>query len=178
MTLAVITATVLATQAATFNWQLQAIPYSGVGFVPQSTLSAYFFAVDENFGDGGFDRLFNPATGTLIGGGSGNGAISGGPNYFSDGSTYSSLSLSYTAPDGFISGWYALVIFDSNTPNYCGIELAWIPAITVGDGAYNATTGGASPTIRIQYQIIPEPATAMLALAGIGLLIAQKRKRA
>jgi len=74
----------------------------------------------------------------------------------------------------FAAGTYygIAVIFDS-TGDYFAVSKA-STAVTAAPGSM---AFGGHANFRV-YEIIPEPATGLLALAGIGLLIAQKHKRA
>ena len=77
--------------------------------------------------------------------------------------------------------WWAVVIVDDATPNLCGIHIFEVTGLKDTVNVFNAYTDDPNQQFDLgQYTatIIPEPATALLALAGIGLLIAQKRKRA
>jgi len=66
------------------------------------------------------------------------------------------------------------IIFDGNG----NVAISVRNTITVAGGTGNTSFGTDANWTIHKIEIIPEPATALLALAGIGLLIAQKRKRA
>ena len=75
--------------------------------------------------------------------------------------------------------WWAIVVIDDATPDLYNFHVFRVWEITdtfvlvnKGLDSYPLDVGVYAVTI------IPEPATAMLALAGIGLLMAQRRKRA
>ena len=88
----------------------------------------------------------------------------------------------YAGPESGINGWWAVFIFDAATPDYFGLHVASTSGLSDSTGAGNIKLDvGWGPGEFLDagaFHIVPEPATAMLALAGIGMLIAQKRKRA
>ena len=184
MTLAVIAATALAAQAAvTIQWTPTIFnPINGTpisGFANNGTLM-WLFSVNEGFGAGGFDGLFDP---------SGAGALAGGTDMTGD-----LKGNSYTAFDGFavmsaltwdadladVNGkWFAVVAWDPTTPGNYGIEVFKITGATETGSAWDIGTelGIGSITIGPATGVVPEPLTVGLALAGVALLIAQRKRK-
>jgi len=76
--------------------------------------------------------------------------------------------------------WFTVLIFDEDTVDGSSSYQAYDMLFQFNA---DAGTGNALSNIRLEFrdfyniEHIPEPATALLALAGIGLLLAQKRKR-
>jgi len=68
------------------------------------------------------------------------------------------------------------IIFD-NSGSYVAVSRVATSTQTMGPSTNLPLPMGGGANFGV-HEIIPEPATAMLALAGIGLLLAQKRKRA
>ena len=80
------------------------------------------------------------------------------------------FDATYTGANGE-KGYYQISDTVSFNPVLVGSLGSDENLITFGSGAFDS--GNWKP-----YEIVPEPASALLGLAGIGLLIAQKRKRA
>ena len=70
--------------------------------------------------------------------------------------------------------WGFAYVIDKDS-GYVAIASVTQTVVKIQESGTASMALGSSWTV---YEIIPEPATAMLALAGIGMLIAQKRKRA
>jgi len=71
--------------------------------------------------------------------------------------------------------WWAIVFVDDNSPDRFGVtvfEVAW------SDHPEDITVGRGRPVdvARYIFTPIPEPATGLLALAGVALLLRRKRK--
>ena len=177
-------------QAASFSWLAvnvynAANPDSGDwGFGSVGTVF-YLFAVDASFSAG--DDLFDPVTGTLVGGAEVSGGIPGDPSSGITGSgvivydyvTTGKAGFVFQADESFISGYYAVVAWDPNKPDLVGIYAFFVPAVGNMETAFDvvASTGISSMDAGAYQVMIPEPLTVGLALAGVALLVVQRKRK-
>ena len=83
-----------------------------------------------------------------------------------------SLSLNSTTS---LDQWFVVIFYDTSTPQWFGFSLFYAE----DDGAGEAYINHVGEIDVGQYKIgpIPEPATGLLALSGVALLVARRRKR-
>ena len=179
MILAVIAVTALATQAATINWMgvdlMNPFGTTGDGYAGDDTV-LWLFSVGDTFGAGGFDGLFDPDAQALAGGTDITSKVDGGKIVYN--LTLGTASFSYSGDAADLEGWYAVVAWDPDSSDYYGIYVFSAPLIDELAGAFNATAvSGKTLTFAHETGVVPEPLTVGLALAGVALLIAQRKRK-
>jgi len=180
MTLAVIAATAFAAHAAQFIWGAEI--QTDTGYAAETTV-LFLFQVDSSFGAldaSAVIALFDGSAGTLTGGtdissqavdiGYWSDAISTPGSEYAG--TWSMSSITFEADASAIGGWYAVIAWDLNTPDALGFHAFLVPSNPGPlDPPFNASPAGGV------LNMVPEPFTVGLALAGVALLIAQRKRK-